>query len=518
MEIWYALNSMANNKSPGNDGLSKEFYVCFFQEIRSCLLDVLNLSFTHGQLSNSQRQAMITLIEKKGKDKRFLKNWRPISLINVDANVASKSSALRVRKVLNTLIHSDQTAYLKDRYIGESVRLISDLLEYTDDNDTEAILFSADFEKAFDSIDHCFLFSVLKSFGFGPDFIQWVRTLFKNSESCVMNNGFSTGYFALERGTRHGDPLLAYLFILALEVMFIEVRINFNIAGVKIGDHSVKLSAYADDTYFFTLDVNSLRLLLKTCDKFEEYSSLRLSVEKCQACMIGCANGTQDAPINCNWVNLVDDKVLTPGVHVSYDAEKCNFLHLSTSIKKVLRIWGSTGLTLAGRIKIFKSAALPKMVYISTMLYPSKQTLDQLNLMQKDFIWRAHRPKIKHSTLIGDYTNGGYKDVDIESKFESLKIIWIRRLLDSNFHSWKVMPQCLLSEIGIQSLFHSNFKPSEIWQLKIASFPKFYQGLIYFWETAITKEPSNLREITSQTVWNNYYISKQGNTLSTIVL
>ena len=338
MEIWNALNSMGNNKSPGNDGFSKEFYVCLFQEIHSYLLDALNLSFIHGQLSTSQRQAMITLIEKKGKDKRFLKNWRPISLINVDAKVASKSLALRVRKVLNSLIHSDQTAYLKDRYIGESVRLISDILEYTDDNDIEAILFSADFEKAFDSIDHCFLFSVLKSLGFGPDFIQWVKTLFKNSESCVMTNGFSTGYFALERGTRQGDPLSAYLFILALEIMFIEVRSNVNIAGVKIGGHSVKLSVYADDIYFFTLDVNSLRLILNTCDKFEKYSSLKLIVEKCQACWIGSAKGTQDAPIKCNWVNLVDDKVLTLGVLMSYDvtlAEKCNFLNLITSMKDV---------------------------------------------------------------------------------------------------------------------------------------------------------------------------------------
>ena len=71
MEIWYALNSMGNNKSPGNDGLSKEFYVCFFQEIHSYLLDALNLSFTHGQLSNSQCQAMITLIEKKVKTRGF---------------------------------------------------------------------------------------------------------------------------------------------------------------------------------------------------------------------------------------------------------------------------------------------------------------------------------------------------------------------------------------------------------------------------------------------------------------
>ena len=172
-------------------------------------------------------------------------------------------------------------------------------------------------------------------------------------------------------------------FILAVEVMFIEVRsnVNVNIAGVKIGGHSVKLSAYADDTYFFTLEINSLRLILNTCDKFEEYSSLKLSVEKCQACWIGSAKGTQDAPANCNWINLVEDKILTLGVHRSYDvtlAEKCNFLNLITSTKEVLRIWGSRGLTLAGRIQILKSTALSKMVYVSTMLHPSKQTLVKL--------------------------------------------------------------------------------------------------------------------------------------------
>ena len=78
--------------------------------------------------------------------------------------------------------------------MGESVRLINDILEYAESNDIESLLFSADFEKAFDSIDHCFLFSVLESFGFGPEFLQWVRMLFKNAESCVMNNGHSTGY------------------------------------------------------------------------------------------------------------------------------------------------------------------------------------------------------------------------------------------------------------------------------------------------------------------------------------
>ena len=117
-ECWEALLLMGSNKSPGNDGLSKEFYVCFFDEIITYLPDALDLAFDQGQLLNSRHQAVITLIEKKGKDKRYLKNWRPILLINVDAKITSKASAFRIRKVITNLIHSDQMAYVKGRYIG----------------------------------------------------------------------------------------------------------------------------------------------------------------------------------------------------------------------------------------------------------------------------------------------------------------------------------------------------------------------------------------------------------------
>ena len=112
------LSSMASNKRPGNHSLSKE---CVFDEIHNYLSDRLNYSFIHGQLSHSQHQAMITLIEKKGKDKRFLKNFKLISLINIDAKIASKCLALRIINVLSSLIHSDQTAYVKGRYVRESV-------------------------------------------------------------------------------------------------------------------------------------------------------------------------------------------------------------------------------------------------------------------------------------------------------------------------------------------------------------------------------------------------------------
>ena len=145
--------------------------------------------FREGQLFSSQRQAVIVLIERKDKDKRFVKNWKPIFLINVDDKIASKTIALRIKKVIAKLVHCDQTAYVCNRNIGESVRLINNILEYTDENNIEAILFSADFEKAFDSVEHSFIISTLRAFGFGYALLQWAETFLKNVESCVMNSG-----------------------------------------------------------------------------------------------------------------------------------------------------------------------------------------------------------------------------------------------------------------------------------------------------------------------------------------
>ena len=122
---------MKNGKSPGNDRLTKEFYVCFSNEISDSLVAALNRSFEVSQLSSSQRQAVIVLIEKKEKDKRLIKNWRPISLINVDSKIASKALASRMKTVLSDIIKCDETAYVKGRYIGESIRLVTDILEYT---------------------------------------------------------------------------------------------------------------------------------------------------------------------------------------------------------------------------------------------------------------------------------------------------------------------------------------------------------------------------------------------------
>ena len=130
--IWEALNRTKNGETPGNDGLTKECYVCFFEEMGSLLLKSLFHSHAAGELSTSQKQAVITIIEKKGKDERLVKNWRPISLMNVDVKIASKALSFTLKQVLPNLINYDQTAYMKGRFIGESIRLIHDILYHTE--------------------------------------------------------------------------------------------------------------------------------------------------------------------------------------------------------------------------------------------------------------------------------------------------------------------------------------------------------------------------------------------------
>ena len=146
-----------NNKSPGNDGLTKEFYTKFWSKIANSLLDSYNYSLEKGYLSSSQRQAIITLIDKPGKDRSKLTNWRPISLFNLDYKILTKVLSERVKITLPTIISPSQTGYVTGRSTFDSIRLIQDIIHLSESHHSPAILLTIDFEKAFDSIEWNFM-------------------------------------------------------------------------------------------------------------------------------------------------------------------------------------------------------------------------------------------------------------------------------------------------------------------------------------------------------------------------
>jgi len=163
----------------------KNFTKLFLVSLGNHLLNSYNEAFLRGDLSVSQRRGIISLIPKDDACLTEKSNWRPITLLNVDYKIIAKVIGRRIEQILHKVFHPDQTGFIKGRYIGNNVRLLNDLMEYTGANRLPGIFLFIDFKKAFDTIEWSFIHKSLRLFNFGPVIRRWV-SIFKTMLKAVL--------------------------------------------------------------------------------------------------------------------------------------------------------------------------------------------------------------------------------------------------------------------------------------------------------------------------------------------
>ena len=500
-EILAGLKGLKNGKSPGSDGFSAEFYKFFWNDIKTPLIKCILYSIENGELSIEQRRGIITLIPKKDKNRLFLKNWRPLTLLNVDYKILAKLLSNRLCKVLPHIINEDQTGYIKGRFIGCNIRQIEDAIIFTDLNNTPGIILTIDFEKAFDSINWNFIDKALDAFNFGPIFRGYIRTLYKNICSTIINNGITSEWFYPKRGVRQGCPISPYIFILAVELLAIGIRENPEVKGIDINGTILKISQLADDTTCFVRDLKSVVKILEIFKAFQLCAGLSVNKEKTKAKFIGSLKHRVDTPLGLDWS---DSFVHSLGIKINgkeQDHYTLNYKHRVSNLRNLLNSWKCRKLSLKGKVTVINNLALSPLLYVCSIIHTPERVFTEVKTEVLNFLWNGKTPKIAYDVIIQPIENGGLKLIDFESKVKSLKAVWVKRFLDVSSSRWKAVPGTFYNTTDFKFFFQCNHSPK--------NFPcLFYQNVHNNWSKVreVDCTHTNSEVIAGQILWNNRYL------------
>ena len=329
------------------------------------------------------------IIPKKDLEPFLIKNWRPISLLNCNYKIVAKACANRVKKVLPKLVNSDQTGFMKGRFIGENIRLIDGVINFAEAENIPGLLVFLDFEKAFDTVEWAFIEKTFQQFNFGPSMIKWINICYNNIESCVLNNGWSTDFFKLERGVRQGCPLSPYLFVLGVEILAEKIRKKETIKGITVSENEIKVSQNVDDTTL-TLDGSkeSLICTLQVLENFSLVSGLRLNNRKTEALWIGAYKDRGDKLCPGKNLKWIKHKGKALGVWFSTNPEEAleaNYADKFAKVSNSLGCWELRRLSLLGKITVLKSLIVSQLVYILSPLPTNQRVFEEINTLFFNF-------------------------------------------------------------------------------------------------------------------------------------
>lgn len=350
-------------------------------------------------MSPSQRIALISLIYKKG-DRFLHKNWRPISLLNVDYKLCALALAGRLLNVLQHVIHPDQTCGVRGRYIGENVALLRDVVHYVNENNLPAAVLALDQEKAFDRIDWDFLLSTLDHMGFGPSFISWVKLLYSNIRSAVLVNGYISSPFWPSHGVRQGCPLSPLLYVISIEVLAANLRSHPSIVGLTLPgspDPLPVLSQYADDTSVISTSDDATLAVFSTYEKFEKGTGSKLNLSKCEGLWLGAWRDRSDPPVSIAWSSV---KIKVLGVFLGNGSmDDSNWRPCIEAVEKCLNSWRSRSLSYGGKAVVSNALALSRVWYVASLVPMPPWALSELNSLIFKFFWSGKRDLVARNVV-----------------------------------------------------------------------------------------------------------------------
>ena len=420
-EATNALKLMSRNKSPGLDGLTAEFYTKFWDLLGPMLIRVFNTCLHDSDLCDSMKSSATRLVFKKG-DKKDLKNWRPISLLNVDYKICSKALSMRLSKVLDSIVDPDQTCSVPGRTITSNLALLRDTLDYIERTNETGILISLDQEKAFDRVDRTFLMNLLQHFGFGPSFCNWISTLYHGANMQILVNGWLSDKVNLLRGVRQGDSLSPMLYVLCVEVLACKIRNSPSIEGFLLPGAKgkrFKVSQYADDTTGYLKNFVSLTRLMEAIALYERGTGAKLNRSKSEAMWLGAWKDRDDQPLGLTWVRKM--KILGV-VFGTINVEKENWEPRLSKLDNILNMWKTRALSFIGKALIVNVLGISKLMHVARVLIPPRWVLDKLNKLIWSFVWGTKIEPVARKALHNPPLRGGIGIIDFEVKSQALRL------------------------------------------------------------------------------------------------
>lgn len=421
-ELTRAVSQLHDKKSPGPNGITAEFYKTFWYLIEDMYLDYVNAA-KHSCFVEHRNTSVTTIVYKHKGEIYSLDNYRPISLINTDLKILSKVLTNRLKPILPSIIHESQTA-VDRRRIDYTIHMLRDLIDFVDKNDGEAAFIFLDQEKAFDRVDHDFLFKTMEAFGIGKGFIKWVQVLYCNASTQIKINGFLTERIPLNRGLRQGCPLSPLLYVIVIELLALQFRNNPNLVGFKIGGEKIISLHYADDAIITITQNQCFKEVIKDLQLYEEATGAKVNYGKTKGLWVGKWKERQDKPMNIKWTNKNINRL---GVYLGNDnPAKHTFDEITPKIKKSMDYWKQFCLSSLAKARVIEIFHASRLWYAATFYSVPLKTQKDLQAAFFAYInFPRKTPTISQPEMKKLRLDGGAKLIDIDTKIDTYKVRWL---------------------------------------------------------------------------------------------